>query len=342
MSHRPVTTRTPAPPKDHLRRSNGRHDVARQTKDATVNLAPGTYRLTKTFALDERGSGTTYTGKDARLTGSVAIPNEAVKPVTDAAVLERLLPEVRGKVLEIDLRKLGVTDFGQIGPRGFGRPYVPAPLELIVDDQPLALAQWPNPGEAGVPIGKVLDKGSVTRNGEKPVRGGTFEFKSDRPARWAHATDVWITGLFHNGYADDTVKVKAFDLEKMTLTTVQPHMYGFLSGQPWNRWVALNLLEEIDLPGEFMADKSSGKLYFLPPKDKDISRCRLEVTLLQTPLAAIEGATGVVFDGVDFECAQRHGGVHRAWREQSHPELQAAQSWDGRNLPRQGRRPRPG
>ena len=282
-------------------------DAARQAKGSIVVLAAGTYRLTKTFTLDDRDSGTTYTGKDARISGGVAIPNSAVKPVTDPVVLERLLPEVRGRVLEVDLRALGVSNFGSIGPRGFARPYVPAPLEVFVDDEPLTLAQWPKPGQPGVPIGKVLDKGSITRKGEKPDRGGTFEFKTDRPARWSHATDVWITGLFANGYADNTVQVKAFDLEKNTITTVQPHLYGFQSGAGWNRWTALNLLEEISLPGEYMADKSSGKLYFLPPKGKDITKARLEVSVLQVPLVAIEGATAVVFNGISFECSRGMG-----------------------------------
>lgn len=283
-------------------------DVARQVKTSTITLAPGTYRLTKTLALDDRDSGTRFIGSgNARITGSLEIPASAVQPVTDPDILQRLLPEVRGKVLEIDLHVLGITDFGVIGPRGFRRPYIPAPLELFVDGAPLTLAQWPNPGEPRVPIGKVLDKGPVTRNGDKPTRGGIFEVTTDRPARWANADNVWITGLFENGYADNTVQVKSFDLKAKTLTTVQPHMYGFATGQPWRTWVALNLLEEIDLPGEFMADRKTGKLFFLPPAGKDIASCRLEVSVLKEPLVAIEGATGLVFEGVDFECSRGMG-----------------------------------
>ena len=243
-----------------------------------VILAAGTYRLTKTLELNEKDSGTVFRaapGAEVRLSGGTAIPAGTAKPVTDKAVLDRLLPEVQGKVLEIDLKPLGITEFGEIGPRGFRRPYIPAPLELFVDDEPLTLAQWPNPGQPGEPVGKVLDKGPKTRYGEKPDRGGIFEFKTDRPARWTQAKDIWITGLFENGYADNTVQVKAFDLEKKTLTTVQPHMYGFSSGRAWNRWTALNLLEEIDLPGEYMADKASGKLYFFPPAAKDIAKSHL-------------------------------------------------------------------
>ena len=274
----------------------------------TVVLESGTYRLTKTFELDEKDSGTLYKGKPgARITGSISIPNRDVKPVIDPAVLERLCPEVRGKVLEIDLKALGVASFGEIGPRGFGRPYLAAPVEMFVDGVVLSIAKWPNPGSPGEPIGKVIDKGSVPRQGEKPGRGGTFTYRTDRPARWMHAKDIWITGLFHYGYADDTVKIQSVDLERRTLTTVQPHLYGFSSGKSWNRWTALNLLEEIDLPGESMADKESGKFYFLPPEGADMKRAAIEVSVLDTPLVRIACAQGVVFDGVGFECSRGTG-----------------------------------
>jgi len=285
--------------------------VGKSIQAATIWLEAGTYRRTQTFALDDRDSATTYRampGAEVRIVGSIGIPNNAVRPVTDPGVLSRLLPEVRGKVLEADLHALGISNFGEIGPRGFRRPYLAAPLELYIDDKPLTVAQWPNPGEAGVPIGKVLDKGSITRNGDRPDRGGTFQFETDRPLRWKQADDVWITGLFENGYADSTVKVKAFNLEKRTITTLQPHMYGFSSGEPWNRWTALNLLEEIDVHGEFFADKQSGKLYFLPPpRGTTMDKARLEVSVLDEPLVAIEGAQNVVFRDVTLECSRGIG-----------------------------------
>ncbi|NWK55245.1 right-handed parallel beta-helix repeat-containing protein [Verrucomicrobiaceae bacterium N1E253] len=284
--------------------------AARQSKKSTVVLAEGTYRRTKTFELNEKDSGTTYRaeeGAEVRITGSIDVPSRVVKPVSSPAILKRLLPEVSDKVLEIDLHAYGIKDFGEVGPRGFRRPYIPAPLELIVNDQPLAIAQWPNPGKPGVRIGKVLDRGSITRNGEKPVRGGVFQFDTDRPARWAKAKDIWITGLFQNGYADNTVKVKSIDMDKKTLTTVHPHMYGFSSGRSWNRWTAMNLIEEIDLPGEFCADEASGKIYFLPPAGLEMGKAKLTITMLKDPMVAIEGASEVVFEGMIFENARGMG-----------------------------------
>ena len=283
-------------------------DAARGDKASTIHLSAGTYPLSRTFDLSEQDSGTHFVGDGGiRLTGGIEVLAGNVKPVDDSEILQRLLPEVRGKVLEIDLQVLGVTDFGGIGPRGFGHPYLPAPVELFVDGEPLSLSQWPKHGQSGEPIGKVLDDGTNNlARGERP-HGGTFKYASDRPARWTKAEDVWITGFFFNGYADDTLKVKSFDVTNKTLTTVQRHGYGFNSGKPWNRWTALNLLEEIAQPGEYALDSKTGKLFFLPPAGKDIAKCRLAVSVLQEPMVSIKGATNVVFDGIDFECSRGIG-----------------------------------
>ena len=161
-------------------------DAARTVKGAKVILAPGSYRRTKPFELDSRDSGTIYQGQPgARIVGSVAIPPARVKPVTDPAILDRLVPEVRGQVLEVDLTALGISDFGDIGPRGFRRPYIPAPLELFIDDEPLSMARWPNPGQPGIPIGKVLDKGPVTRNGESPAAAASLSSTPTGPTAGA-------------------------------------------------------------------------------------------------------------------------------------------------------------
>ena len=282
-------------------------DAARQDSGSTVWLTPGCYPRNNTFRLDERDSHTSYRGVNARISGGVPVPAAAVRPVSDPEILKRLLPEVRAKVREIDLPALGITDLGQIGPRGFGRPYLPAPIELFVDDEPLTLSQWPKPGQPGEPIGKVLDNGTNGLARGEPPHGGTFHYATSRPARWAHAKDVWITGFFCNGYADDTLKVKAFDPAQKTLATEQRHGYGFNSGKPWNRWTALNLIEELALPGEYATDPQSGRLYFLPPPRKNLAQCRLEVSVLQEPLVVIAGATNVVFDGIDFTCARGMG-----------------------------------
>src|SRR6478609_11776589 len=66
-------------------------DAARGEKGSSIQLAAGIYRLTKTFELGSQDSGTIIRadkGADVRLSGSIAVSNTSVKPVTDPAVLE--------------------------------------------------------------------------------------------------------------------------------------------------------------------------------------------------------------------------------------------------------------
>ena len=274
-----------------------------------IILAAGTYRLRETLELDQRDNGLTILaapGAEARICGSIAVPAAALRPVDDPVVVARLPQAVRAVVCRIDLRALGIADLGAIGPHGFRRPYIPAPIELVQDDRILGLARWPKDGTPGEPLGKVLDKGPVTRNGQKPTRGGTFTLTSDRALGWADPGQVWITGFFANGYADDLVQIKAIDREKHTLTTVQPHMYGFSSGGSLNRWTAVNVLEELSQPGECVLDHAAGCVYLIP-WTPPTTATRLEATVLDRPLIAIEGATGVTITGVILENSRQIG-----------------------------------
>ena len=99
-----------------------------------------------------------------------------------------------------------------------------------------------------IPLGKVLDLGSIPRNGDFSHRGGKFQLLTDEPNRWTKARDIWISGFSHYGYADDAVQVADIDLKNKIISTTQETLYGFESGKKFQRWFAYNLLEEIDSP----------------------------------------------------------------------------------------------
>lgn len=278
---------------------------------ATVWLRGGVYRITKTFELDERDSGTkdapivyrTYKGEEVRLSGGCELEPTAFKKVTDPAVLARLPEASRGKVLQVDLKAQGITDFGRMRRRGFGHPYANAGLELFFNDQPMQLARWPNKGTAD--IGKVLDPGSEPRTGDFSNRGGKFTYDFDRPTRWKQAEDIWLSGIFCWPFADDTIQVRSIDTEKKTITLADTHVYGIKSGPIWGikrAYYALNLLEEIDEPGEWYLDRRSGILYFCPPGP--VEEAKISVSLLEEPMVAMEGASHITFQGLTFEVAR--------------------------------------
>jgi hypothetical protein len=158
------------------------------------------------------------------------------------------------------------------------------------------LSLWPN--DSLVKTGKVLDPGSIPRNGDYSNRGGKFMFDQLRPQRWSAAKDIWISGFFKYGYADDAVRIANLDLTNRTITTAQPHMYGFESGKIFQAWYAFNLFEEIDQPGEYYVDRENGILYFYPPAD---TLANIELSVLEAPLVIMVNASHVRFRNIIFE-----------------------------------------
>ncbi len=308
---------TKAKPFETLERAR---DAARalgenRKEKVVVLLAPGTYPRTATFELDARDSNTIYrtdpSGKpgseqQARIFGGVEIPASTAKPVTNTTLLNRVVEKsARSHLLQINLKALGITDYGTLGPRGFRRAYIPAPLELFIDNKAQQIARWPNAGEHHIPLGKVLQKGSIPRTGDYSFRAGTFEYGVKRPQAWTQARDFYVSGLFSRSFADDTIHVANLDTAAGTFTTAHPHMYGFIK-QPYCSWYALNLLEEIDLPGEYYVDSKSGILYFYPPAGFS-SSSKLSVSLMKEVMVAIEGASDIRFENIVFEITRGSG-----------------------------------
>lgn len=226
---------------------------------------------------------------DVRLIGGRAIGG--FKAVEDEAILSRLSGDARGEVMQSDLRAQGVSDFGELQLRGFGRPGNIAALELFFDGEPMTLARWPN-GDwatiAGVPNGQ---------------DGGAFQYDGERPSRWQDADDVWVHGYWTRDWADSYCRIKRIDAESKTIYTEEPHgVYGYTEGK---RWYAHNILEELDAPGEWFLHRDSGILYFWPPeaiRDQEIIVSTLGEALLQ-----IDSARDIAIEGFVIECGRSDG-----------------------------------
>ena len=285
-------------------------DAIREVKNAaglpiggvTVWLRGGVYPVLTTFALSTEDGGTkeapvVYRAVEAatvRLVGGKQV--KGFKPVSDSAILARMDPVCRGKVLQTDLKAQGISDFGQLTNRGFGRANKPAHLELFFNDRPMTLATWPNGGWseiAEVPAGP---------------DGGKFTYSGHRPLRWTQADDIWIHGYWTWPWADSYEKVKSIDTKTKEIYTQPPHgSYGY---QAHKRWRALNLLEELDEPGEYYLDRKTGPstvlrtgiLYFWPPEP--VSKGRAVVSIIEKPMIAVNGASHIRLQGLIIEACR--------------------------------------
>ena len=284
--------------KKPLRTIQAAVDKASQKKDVDVEivLRGGAYELDRTV---EIGKGLYASlrikpyGKEAvSVSGGRTIALSRLKKVSNPDVKARLQPQVSSVVRELDLRKLGI-DVQGLRPSGFGRPSSAAWTELFMNEQPLQIARWPN--DSTVLIGKVLKAGTGEHvaEAELPV----FCYNEDRPSAWKNAGKFWIGGYFAHGYADDMIPVEKIDPSDKTIHPAMQTVYGFMTGADWRRWYALNLLEELDLPGEYVIDEEEGKMYAYP-KDTLTS---LHVSVLDEPLVALEHCSDVTLENLTFE-----------------------------------------
>ncbi len=88
--------------------------------------------------------------------------------------------------MQVNLSALGMTDFGKMASRGFGRPLTPAHCELFFGGRPMTLARWPNEGDweriAGYPERGATD--GRTRRQDRQAGGGLHSTAATARARW--------------------------------------------------------------------------------------------------------------------------------------------------------------
>ncbi len=293
-------------------------DAVRESRKAgipaEVQLRKGVYSITRTLHLDSLDSGTarnpsvwsSVNGEEVRCIGGKTI--EDFHQPTDLTVLRRLDPRARGHVLVTNLRAQGITDFGTLPNR----------LNLYYKGARMTVARYPDTGWlaiAGVPF----DSSSILNPGDKKViksghpagrHSGRFLYEGDRPSRWRQRADIWMHGYWVWDWRDGYQKVARIDTATRSIYPATPHHhYGYEQGQ---RYYFLNVLEELDAPGEWVLDEAAGLLYFwppAPPHDGDVS-----VSLLNEPMVRLGNTSHVIFRGIIFEgsraCAVKiHEGV---------------------------------
>ena len=285
--------------------------AAREFKGgATVFLRAGTYRMVESFVLTEADSGTkdtpiryrAYQDEPVRITGGIEIPPQAFKRVSDPAALKRLAPAAAAKVRVVDLAGLQVPD---IEPwPDHTRLEWPEQLSLYVDDRPLPCARWPNKGWGKT--GQVKDRGTPLLRTRKdvPKRGGTLAYTGVRPERWKAEEGVWISGYLGNLWHDEAIRVEAIDTKAKTLKLAAPTLFGLGANR---RMRVLNLLEELDAPGEWYVDVRRKKLYLYPPEVAADAPGKIVIAVLKDPIIAMKGARHVVFEGVTIEAGRGSG-----------------------------------
>ena len=304
---KPVATLTAA--QNLIRHYKSIHDLP--DGGLTIWISAGEYEQRQAFVLNENDSGEpgkpitwrAEIGQEVHIIGGTRIPGEKFTALTDKQIIKQLRPGVASKVVQVNLKTLGISDFGKHAQYGHGHAVKEAPLELFFNHQPMTLARYPNQGF--IKIGKVIDPGSVPRTGDYNERGAVFTYTDPRHKAWAGLKDIWFQGTFNYGFADDMIPVATIDTSKNQVKLAAPHLYGAASGKDFQQYFAQNILSELDTAGEWYLDRASGILYLLPPAE--LQTATMHISLLEDPIVCLEGVSHLVFRDLTIEVGRGIG-----------------------------------
>ena len=332
--------------RDGIRRAR-QAGTLKPEETVTVHVAPGNYFMNRSFELGQEDSGTKdapviYRSAKpwgATLVGGIVLPASAWKRLDDPEILNRLDRSARRRVVVADLTALNIPAMKEWGDQFRGRPN--APPELFFDGNPMTIARWPNDGwmsfktalDSGLPHGDgtaeairtAAQKANVTfahpEVDTTKGHGGAFLYDEEgltlrdarRFARWNVAEGVWLCGYWVHDWAEQVLKVATIDTKQNILFLQGFHGYG-VGGSTWSdhkerRYFVMNVLEELDAPGEWYLDRKTNRLYFYPPKN--IEGAVVALSTLEQPLVSLRDTGYVQFQGFALGPTFGHGLVIR-------------------------------
>lgn len=262
-----------------------------------IVIGGGEYPWQRTFELTAEDSGTAerpivYQAKPGQAVvfrGGVRITGW--KPISDATLRDKLDAPIRSRVLEANLKTLGVEDWGDATALR-RRP------ELFVDGAPQTLARWPN--EGFVKTGDILGKDTFkVWNRIEGCRDGKFHYVEERPGRWVDEPDVRLYGYWFWDWFEEYQKVAAIDADGKTFTLSEPYSnYGYRKDQ---RYYALNVFRELDAEGEWYLNRRNGMVYWLPPQGADVSKAEVVLSVFDQPFVTMTDVEHVTLRGLTLQ-----------------------------------------
>jgi hypothetical protein len=147
-------------------------------------------------------------------------------------------------------------------------------LELFFNGTPMQLSRWPNKGFTLVD--KALGETKFDVRGLPGRKEGVFSCVDDRPSRWMEEKDALVRGYWYRDWVLQTQRIESIDPVKNIIKLAEPyHTYSGYRDGMW--FFGLNLLCEIDMPGEWYVDREKGMLYFWPPTPLEDARVEVSV-----------------------------------------------------------------
>ncbi|XP_060064703.1 uncharacterized protein LOC132545051 [Ylistrum balloti] len=287
-------------------------------KNVFIELMQGYHDLTSPVSMRHSDARTVtfraHNNEEVHVTGGKRLPTTLFKGVSDPGILHRLPAESRTKVVEARLSDVGLSHLWDLSTYGF---YIErnAPMEIFYNGAPLRMARWPNEGQGYINIASLVDG----------QNGRSFTFSGNRASRWSQETNMWAHGFWYWSWADRSVKVKSVTASNNTITLAHTPQYGLRTGHfhaghnyqysyrdQGGYFRIINALSELDEPGEYYIDRTSGILYMWPPSSTgSLDQHDIIYASNVDCCFKLDYTSNVIFDGFTIEACRRNGIVSR-------------------------------
>lgn len=226
-------------------------------------------------------------GDNVRITGGTELDNSKFTTVTDSSVLNKIPASARGKVVEYDLGAEGYTGFGGATPRKYGEELVPMPI-ITMNKREMTNARWPNDGFAKI----------VNFTQQQNLSFVTDSMNVDA---WPSNGNACIFGYWCYNWAPDTFKIASKEGNTVTVDGVPT--YGAREGA-W--YYVYNLIEELDVPGEWYIDADTDILYVYPYEDIT-DNSDIKISFNKGDLITINNCNNVSLEGIKISDGMGRG-----------------------------------
>ena len=278
----------------------------------TVSVGPGHYARRTSFVLGPQDGGSA----EAPVVWKAASPGNVVldagiqvrlsdfqQPVAED--LRRLDGSAVGKVVSLDLAFLGIV---HVGPYPLSFDNGGGLLELYLEGERQPVSRWPNQGAAK--IERIVDKGESAPGQFKGK--GRFVAREERVGRWPVERGVWVEGYWRVPWDVRAVKVEQIDFASREVALGAPvaggigSKYAGAQGSGEEPWWAINLLEEIDRPGEWCVDFQTRRLHWWPAAGEGSGAAVAVLADMAAPLVLVEKAAHLRLEGFSLENGLSH------------------------------------
>ncbi|MDG5814687.1 right-handed parallel beta-helix repeat-containing protein [Chitinispirillales bacterium ANBcel5] len=256
----------------------------------TIIVQEGSYLIGNQIFIDNVDGLTikSENGANVRIMGGITIPSHQLGPINDDDIVLGVPGDFRDEIRKVSLSEIGVnaTDFWN--EKVLGQQILP---RLVSGDTPLNLTRWPDSGYTTIENVRAIGDGS------------TYALETQGASNWVEEKDriAFFGFWYHDWYANYFFPKNVVD--DVIIVPSRKSPYGFREGQ---RFYALNILNEIKKPGDWVIDTGTNQL-FLWPLDNQVPEYVL--TANHENLLNITRSNDVIISDISISFSGRHG-VH--------------------------------